>query len=318
MLSNCIIGIDWGTTYLRAYLCEIDSSSKSKLLAKKTDRGVSKKILSFEETLFNCIEPWLALYGKIPIILSGQIGSSIGWHEAAYLPCPINPNEIRSELFSFVARGYNISIVPGISCQIDSEYYDVMRGEELQILGWLQLNPKHAKGRYLLCLPGTHTKWVLLNDGKIQLFKTAMTGELFDLLSNQSILIQKQNTPFNKYVFLSGATKTLNSELDEFSHSLFSVRSMQLFSQLEKTDAQSYLSGFLIGSDVRAALNAKQWNISDFDSIEVVGAPHLSDCFSHALAIKGIECTVYDVEKVTLLGFVSLFVNQSNADCIKY
>ena len=120
------------------------------------------------------------------------------------------------------------------------------------------------------------------------------------------ILIQKNGSDFNLEVFFSGANKTLNSELGEFSHSLFSVRSQQLFSQLHEFDAASYLSGFLIGSDVRAAMNAVQWDINSFDKVEIIGAAHLSECFSHVLSIKQIQTKVHDVEKVTLLGFSSL------------
>lgn len=306
MFKNYIIGVDWGTTHLRAYLCEIATSGDINLIAVEKGLGVSKQTSSFESTLFDCIDPWLKLYGKLPIYLCGQIGSSIGWHEAPYLPCPINPYKIKYDFLSFTARGFKVSIVPGISCCLNNDEFDVMRGEELQILGWLKLNPNHLKGRYLLCLPGTHTKWVLLVDSEIQLFKTAMTGELFDLLTTQSILIQKNGSNFNQDAFLSGANKTINSEQGAFSHSLFSVRSKQLFSQLSEHAACSYLSGFLIGCDIRAAMNASQWNMESFDSIEIIGAPHLSDCFSKVLSIKNIKSTVHNVEKITLLGFSGL------------
>lgn len=306
MFKNYIIGIDWGTTHLRAYLCDISTSGDTHLIAVEKGLGVSKQLLSFEDSLFDCIDPWLKLYGKLPIYLCGQIGSSIGWHEAPYLPCPINPHKIKNDFLSFIVRGHKVSIIPGISCCLGENDFDVMRGEELQILGWLKLNPTHQKGQYLLCLPGTHTKWVLLVDGEIQLFKTAMTGELFDLLSTQSILIQKNGSSFNLDSFLNGANKTLNSELGAFSHSLFSVRSKQLFSKLNENNAASYLSGFLIGSDVRAAINALQWNMQNFQSIEIIGAPHLSDCFAQVLSLKNIKSRVHNVEKITLLGFSGL------------
>jgi len=306
MFKNYMIGVDWGTTHLRAYLCEISTSGDIHLIKVEKGLGVSKQTLSFEDSLFDCIDPWLKLYGKLPIYLCGQIGSSIGWHEAPYLPCPINPYKIKNDFLSFTVREYKVSIVPGISCCLGENDFDVMRGEELQILGWLKLNPKHLTGRYLLCLPGTHTKWVLLVDGEIQLFKTAMTGELFDLLSTKSILIQEKGSDFNLDAFVNGANKTLNSELGVFSHSLFSVRSKQLFAQLAGHEASSYLSGFLIGCDVRAAMNAEQWNIENFENIEIIGAPHLSDCFAHVLSLKGIKSRVHDVEKITLLGFSGL------------
>ncbi|MFT5712071.1 MAG: 2-dehydro-3-deoxygalactonokinase [Glaciecola sp.] len=306
------IAVDWGTSRLRAFLCKVKTDGSLKLVTRSVGLGVSKSALSFEETLMECISPWEFEYGKLPVLMAGQIGSSIGWKETPYLASPISPQELAKSCVNFECNGYNITVIPGLSCKLENTNYDCMRGEELQILGWLQLAEQNQVGRHLVCLPGTHTKWVLVEDGKIKLFKTALTGELFDLIVNHSVLIQEKATVFNQEAFNSGAVFTLNSETGSLIHGLFSVRSRQLFGQLSADEATSYLSGLLIGSDVRAAINATEWNLTKMDKVSVIGAPHLSSCFSSVLNSQLIATEICQVTTTTLLGFNSVFqsINQ--------
>ncbi len=310
-----VIVVDWGTSYLRAYLCEVLVNGDLALIDKRLALGVVKCDNKFEQEIFSCIEPWLISFGNLAVVLSGQIGSSIGWQETRYLPCPVAPTEVSKACLSFISRGIEFSIVPGVSCHVDDDNYDVMRGEELQILGWLSAEPCHQQGQHLICLPGTHTKWVLVDDGEIVLFKTAMTGELFDLLNNQSVLIQEPSEEFDLQAFVKGAKSTLESELGSFSHGVFSVRTKQLFGQLSQQQASSYLSGLLIGSDVRAAINASHWNIYSLAKIAIIGAPHLGECFAKTLALQGVKSQKYNVEKMTLFGFSS--INKNISDKLK-
>ena len=310
--SSYFIAVDWGTSRLRAFLCRIREDGSLKLVTRTAGLGVSKSPLSFEDTLMQSIAPWEFEYGKLPILMSGQIGSSIGWKETPYLPCPISPQKLAKSCINFTCNGYEISIVPGLSCQLENDNYDCMRGEELQILGWLQLDPANRVGRHLLCLPGTHTKWVLVEDGKIKLFKTALTGELFDLIVNHSVLIQSKGPEFNlaafdQEAFDKGAAFTLKSEQGSFMHGLFSVRSKQLFGQLSPEEATSYLSGLLIGSDIRAAVNATEWCLGSVDLVSIIGAPHLSRSFARVLASQNIKSDICKVTATTLLGFNSLY-----------
>jgi len=316
--ASHFIAVDWGTTRLRAFLCSIKPDGSLTLVTRSAGLGVSKSPLSFEDTLMQCISPWEFEHGKLPVLMSGQIGSSIGWKETAYLPCPISPQELAKSCVHFNCNGYDISVIPGLSCQLENDNYDCMRGEELQILGWLQLAEENQKGRHLVCLPGTHTKWVLVEDGKIKLFKTALTGELFDLIANHSVLIQEKSKLFNQEAFDCGAAFTLNSEMGSFMHGLFSVRSRQLFGQLGKDEATSYLSGLLIGSDIRAAMNATEWDLTKIDKVSIIGAPHLSRCFSRVLESQSLKTEICKVTATTLLGFNSVFqstnhLNKQNA-----
>nr|WP_297349944.1 2-dehydro-3-deoxygalactonokinase [uncultured Glaciecola sp.] len=306
------IAVDWGTSRLRAFLCNVKTDGSLKLVTRSAGLGVSKSALSFEETLMECISPWEFEYGKLPVLMAGQIGSSIGWKETPYLASPISPQELAKSCVNFQCNGYDINVIPGLSCKLENNNYDCMRGEELQILGWLQLAEHNQIGQHLVCLPGTHTKWVLVEDGKIKLFKTALTGELFDLIANHSVLIQEKATVFNQEAFNSGAVFTLNSETGSLIHGLFSVRSRQLFGQLNADEATSYLSGLLIGSDVRAAMNATEWSLTKMDKVSVIGAPHLSSCFASVLNSQLIATEICQVTTTTLLGFNSVFqsINQ--------
>ena len=308
--NNYIIAVDWGTSHLRAYLCKVNSDSTLTLSDKVTGLGVSKIETSFEQTLLDSIAPWVALHGKVPIIMIGQIGSSIGWEETEYIPCPATLKDIKPKCIQFSCEEHQVTIVPGLSCHLPNNNYDVMRGEELQVLGWLHQNPENFLGTHLICLPGTHTKWVLVKDGKIELFKTAMTGELFDLLTNHSILIQEEDKNFDLDSFHEGADFTLKSELGSFTHGLFSVRSKQLFNELNNSQAFSYLSGLLIGSDVRAAMNAEEWQLDNIGDVSIIGATHLSELFSQVLKSHHINTKKYKVSDMTLSGF-NAFYKQS-------
>lgn len=330
MINSRYIAVDWGTSHLRAYLCQMHVDHKVQvdqqvqlnqhtphdlqvlIQDKVTGPGVGKRTTDFAQTLQQVIAPWLAEFGNLPVLMAGQIGSSIGWHETAYLPCPILPEEILGTGFQFSSGEQQVTIMPGLCCRLASQQFDVMRGEELQILGFLQLNPQFRQGEHLLCLPGTHTKWVLLRDGVIEYFKTAMTGELFDLLSRQSVLIQQPCPPeqVDWAAFSQGSQFTLMADAGNLVHGLFSVRTRQLFGGENGAQACSYLSGMLIGSDVRAALHATDWQLNADTSVVVIGGYPLLDCFSKVLQTVGIEVTMADVTDCTLRGFATEFMFQ--------
>lgn len=323
MSDSRYIAVDWGTSHLRAYLCQVLPDQQVALQGKVTGPGVGKRTTEFAQTLQQAIAPWLSEFGHLPVLLAGQIGSSIGWHETAYLPCPILPEQILGTGVKFRCAELQLTILPGLCCRLASQQFDVMRGEELQILGFLQLQPQYRQGEHLLCLPGTHTKWVLLRDGVIEYFKTAMTGELFDLLSRQSVLIQQPCPPeqLDWAAFSQGADFTLTADAGNLVHGLFSVRTRQLFGGETGAQACSYLSGMLIGSDVRAALHATDWQLNSDTSVVVIGGYPLLDCFSKVLQAVGIEPTLADVTTCTLRGFATEFLfqqqhlQQRNAAC---
>ncbi|MEW6997775.1 2-dehydro-3-deoxygalactonokinase [Colwelliaceae bacterium BS250] len=302
-----VIVADWGSSHLRAYLCQRNVQNTLTVIESTKGEGVTKVDKQFEQHLMQVLSPWRQKYGQLPILLSGQVGSTVGWKEATYLPCPVSPAKLAAACLSFQCQGHEIYILPGLSCEIPDKHPDVMRGEELQIFGLQLQDAKYQQGRHLICLPGTHTKWALVENGEIQIFKTAMTGELYDLLTTHSVLIQKKTENFDLDAFKLGVDKATHSSVGCFSHNIFSVRTKQLFGQLSQENACSYLSGLLIGSDVHAAIDAHEWNISEFTEVTIVGSNHLSSCFAIALTIQGVKANVADEAAVAIAGYSGVY-----------
>lgn len=169
----------------------------------------------------------------MPIIISGMAGSTIGWREAPYLRCPVDISQIAEGRLAFEARGLEISIVAGLQTVNPLGAADVMRGEELQLLGWLQDDGTDSEQARLIALPGTHNKWALLSKDRIETFVTALTGELFALLKNHSVLITDRNTSeFDEEVFLQGVAAIERLGDAHLLHALFSTRSRQVLGDL--------------------------------------------------------------------------------------
>ncbi|WOT05029.1 2-dehydro-3-deoxygalactonokinase [Shewanella youngdeokensis] len=304
-VATHFIAIDWGTSHLRAYLCLVSAYQPVQVIERVNNFGVKKIQSDFKTTLLESITPWIEQHGVLDILMIGQIGSSIGWKETQYLPCPVAPSSVISAGVNFVCNGNPITIFPGLSCQTLNGLFDAMRGEEMQLLGWLNLNPLHQQGRHLICMPGTHTKWVLIENGIVQVFKTALTGELYDLLSNHSVLIQQTTSKaeFDFDAFNQGAQFIIDSDIDNFSHGLFSVRSEQLFGDTSAKQAHCYLSGLLIAHDVKAALQAKEWDLSTLPPVTIIGSNHLSQCFAKVLNYCQISTKLSSAYEATLTGF---------------
>ncbi|HKE44443.1 MAG TPA: 2-dehydro-3-deoxygalactonokinase, partial [Steroidobacteraceae bacterium] len=168
-----LVAGDWGTSHLRLTLCDATGS----VLDTASGPGASEARGRFAEIFDSLIAGWTREHGELRALLSGMVGSSFGWISAPYLPCPVSTDTLAGACA--VLREGSVRIIPGVSCRNRLDAPDFMRGEETQILGALQLNPSLRKGRHLLCLPGTHTKWVLIANGSLLDFITATTGELF-------------------------------------------------------------------------------------------------------------------------------------------
>lgn len=302
----CYIAIDWGTSRLKAYLCSVQAHKNVEVLDEIQAAGVQKNHKDFAATFRDITQHWREEYGLLPVYMGGQIGSSIGWKQSPYVACPVAPVDIVTGQVEFECEGQTINIIPGVSCQHANGHFDVMRSEEIQVLGWLEASASHRNGTYLICLPGTHTKWILVQDGIIQMFKTAMTGELFDLLTHSSILIQAPSDIFSSEAFDLGSKFTLASASGSLIHGLFSVRTKQLFDELNADEANSYLSGLLIGSDVRAALYANEWKIESVDEVIIIGESHISDLFERVIHTQSKCVKCFHGKQATVLGFAAI------------
>lgn len=282
------IAVDWGTTNRRAY--RIDSSGVC-----QDEFEDSKGVLSIDRTAFpGAVTEIRERLGNHPMLLAGMIGSNRGWKEAPYVPCPAGLDDLAGKL---VWAGEREAIVPGVSYVGDNRA-DVMRGEEVQLLGAV------ASGLVdpdvLVCHPGTHNKWTQLGGGAIKSFRTVMTGELFSLLKDHSILsdLLTGEVAAND-TFRSAARYALRN--DTLPADLFAVRARVLLGQAEKKDAASYTIGLLIGTDVRIGLSQ-----SSAADIVVIGRSDLTRLYAAAIAEAGRRATELDGEKCFRSGIVEI------------
>lgn len=299
--DSLFIAGDWGTSNLRLYLCKyIDSGST--ILETRYGPGISEINEDFEAKFFNLTEDWLNNHGSVPVILSGMIGSNIGWKEAPYLLCPISSTDISAGRVSFNARDIEFSILAGLRTNNPLGLPDVMRGEELQLLGWLRVNQKTNNTQpHLFALPGTHNKWVLSDKGRIENFLTGFTGELFAILKRNSILIRDDSAiSFDKAAFMQGVMAAGEAQL---VHTLFSTRSKQVLGEIANKDGLSYLSGLIAASDVRGALDI----FGNDAPITIIGEAMLSEQYALVLGHFGIQADSCNPAEIAIAGFETIY-----------
>jgi 2-dehydro-3-deoxygalactonokinase len=284
--SEGLIAVDWGTTNRRGYLLGEDG----KLLDEAED---DKGILAVEAGGFPAAVAELReRLGDLPILLGGMIGSNRGWIEAPYVPCPAGGDELAAHIIW--AEEGRTAIVPGLSF-LNDRRADVMRGEEVQIFGALAAGTIAPDS--LVCHPGTHNKWVTLESGRVTRFRTVMTGELFSLLKEHSILSDLLQADVDAGpAFEQGVLHGLSDE--DVTAELFSVRARVLLDRAERGDAASYTSGLLIGTDLRTGLR----HAVEGDEIAVMGRPELTRLYASALKAAGYPAREVDGEESFLAG----------------
>lgn len=231
--------------------------------------------------------------GDHPMILAGMVGSTVGWQVAPYVPVAAGVDDLIGGLLRMDPRTV---IVPGVSV-IEGRRADVMRGEEVQLLGAVAVG--FAPPDALLAQPGTHCKWATMRDGRIADFTTAMTGEVFALLRKHSILAAQLASPVEaNAAFLEGVEDAGRGAL---LSDLFQVRAATLMGRRPEADAASYCSGLLIGSDVAAQLAA-----SEHTSVYLLADPPLSTLYSAAIEARGGTAHIVDSHAAFVAGIVQL------------
>jgi 2-dehydro-3-deoxygalactonokinase len=262
-----VIAVDWGTSSLRVY--RLDSSGRI-LQTRASDHGILGVAPGqFPRVLDEQIGDW----NETPIVMSGMVGSRQGWKEAPYVQCPAGFDEIAARLVEVREDAW---IVPGLSCRDSAGVPDVMRGEETQILGC------GVEG--ILCLPGTHSKWAEVRNGRIERFSTFMTGEVYAVLRQHSILgrMMEEGKP-DAGAFADGVKRS--GEAGGTLHHLFGVRTRGLMGELGATASTSYLSGILIGHELRAQ-GAREFS--------VLGTAELASLYQRAAALLGMNARLLD------------------------
>lgn len=242
-----MIAIDWGSTRLRAYRLDADGNV---IARERNDHGVLACNGDFAEVLAAVVAPW----DDADIMLSGMIGSRGGWHEQPYVDCPAGIAELGDAIAlvqSPELPARRLWFVPGVADHAAPDAPDVMRGEETQVCALLELL---QHGTHVLCLPGTHSKWITVRDGRIASISTAMTGETYAVLRQHSVLgklMDKDEARFDTHAFDAGLRRS--ADASGLLHHLFGVRTLGLFNQWSAAALPSYLSGLLIGHEVRAS-----------------------------------------------------------------
>ena len=270
-----MIGVDWGISSFRAY--RVDPQGKI-LDRRSAPRGILTVAADgFSAVLAEEVGAWLDQEPGA-IFMSGMIGSRQGWLEVPYVECPATPDAIGRACGKIDwEQGRRVYIAPGVSCRDAAGVPDVMRGEETQILGALG----ELGGDAVVCLPGTHSKYVRVRDGRILDFTTHMTGEVFSVLWRHSILgrLSDTETVDDEVAFDAGVDRSAAGQ--GLLHHLFGVRTRGLFREIPATGLASYLSGLLIGHEIRAAAPAAR--------VSVIGDAKLARLYGRALARCGVE-----------------------------
>ena len=285
-----LIGLDWGTSSLRAYRV----GSSGILERRALDAGILKVADGdFAAVLATAVGDWLAAEPDVPLVAAGMIGSRQGWREVPYVPCPAGLDELATGLVTVAARnGRVVHLVPGLLRPAAGDAFpDVMRGEETQIMGALAAGMTVAPSCYVL--PGTHSKWAWCDGGRIERFATYMTGEVYDVLVGHSILGRLMaGSTADQAAFHQGlarARRSADTKPGRLLHDLFSVRTLGLTSGLEATGLASYLSGLLLGAEVLAAVGE-----SGVGSVAILGSSILAPLYAEVLRSIGVQATVGD------------------------
>lgn len=285
-----VIAIDWGTSNLRLWVL----SHQGDILAHKTsDQGMSQLCQADYPVVFEGLIADLSLPDKLPVLICGMAGAASGWQEAGYAPVPIHLSELASHVTKIEGQARDVRIIKGLSYQ-DQAMADVMRGEETLLYG-LSLKGIAAE---LICLPGTHAKWVHMQEGQVTHFATTMTGELFTLLSTQSVLSSAlgniTSDDDHKKAFYKGLND-IAEQPDSLTKLLFSVRAKGLLSKGSLQASTAYLSGLLIGSEIISNKATKQ-------SVALVSSGKMANLYKDAFAHFKIATHLIDAQEVAIAG----------------
>lgn len=271
-----MIAVDWGTSSFRAY--RLDASG-----AVLEQRNAAAGLLACQGRFEPMLAQQLAGWDDALILMAGMIGSRNGWREVPYVPCPASLDEIAAGMLLVAADslpGRRIFIAPGLSQRAQASAPEVMRGEETQLIGLF--DELAGDGPHTVCLPGTHSKWATVGAGRITGFHTAMTGELYAVLKQHSLLgaLMNHDAGDDTSAFELGLRTSLDA--GGLLNHLFSVRTRGLFGELSAAQLPSYLSGLLIGDEMNGLLAGAR-------HVHLIGSEALVQRYRQALAGRGVE-----------------------------
>lgn len=281
---------DWGTSRLRLFLLE-----NGEIADSREGQGIGALTAAPADTLAELIAPWMDATQPMDVLLSGMIGSRNGLFEVPYATLPVNCAAWSRTACSTRMRGMNITIAAGLRGSGQDGAPDVMRGEETQIFGAMRVDAALGAGSHLFVLPGTHSKWVEVENGAVVRFRTALTGEVYALLRDHSILLKAGGVDGNADAdadadvgFIAGV-KRCTHLAEGLLAALFEARTAQLLQDRSRAWASGFLSGLLIGYEV-ASLSAAY----PARRVRIIGDTNLASLYRRVFADRGVETRALD------------------------
>ncbi|MBR9912750.1 MAG: 2-dehydro-3-deoxygalactonokinase [Gammaproteobacteria bacterium] len=312
--APALICVDWGSSNFRAFLLDGEGNLLDSIRAQQGMLTLRQE--QFETTLLGLIAPWLEGQ-SLPVLMAGMVGSAQGWRDAGYVDCPVTLDRLAAQLcWVSNGAGLKIGIVPGIRARSQFEQADVMRGEEVQVFGALRLLQKVAserellsRGEALFCLPGTHCKWASIagpaEQAQILTFTTQMTGELYSLLRQHSILgrlisadAAEQDDNFS--AFDRGVARSRAG--GGLLHHLFSARTEVLSGTLSGAEIGSYMSGMLLGHEIKEMLAT----LTQTATVYLVGSDSLNTRYRRVLEHAGVNVCPVNGDQAAWQGMLSI------------
>jgi len=291
MIKPAWIAADWGTTNLRVWAMSADGDV---LATAQSDQGMGKLVPdAFEGALLELVQDWLS--APTTVIACGMVGARQGWVEAAYEAVPSKP---LGDVFTQAHTDHphlDVRIIPGMK---QAKPADVMRGEETQIAGFLARN-KNWDG--VICLPGTHTKWVHISADEVVSFQTVMTGDLFAAICGHTVLRHSVDAGWDDAGFAQGLDDAI-SRPERLAARLFALRAEGLLDGLPNAVARARLSGLLIGAELAAT---KPYWLGQ--QVAVIGQGSLAKLYINALASVSVPATQVQNDAVTLAGLTAAY-----------
>lgn len=292
--TPALLALDWGTSSLRAFLLDgaanvLESRHGTAGIQNLPEPGEA----GFRAAFAAIAGDWLAVHPALPVVAGGMVGSAQGWREAGYVACPAGLDRLAAQgvwVDCGPQPGRRMLIAPGLIHRPADGAPDVMRGEEIQLLGALAAHPDWAT-RACMVLPGTHSKWVEIRDGRVERFATYMTGELFAVLARHSILgrlmPEQAATPeAAAAAFAQGVAAARTAAPGDLGHQLFAVRTLGLTGRLAPATLRDYLSGLLIGHELVSGLAARRPEAAM--PLVLIGDPALCRHYAVALDLAGV------------------------------
>ena len=272
-----MIAINWGTSNFRAYKLDAAGNVEAERSSARGAVGVPSG--KFLDALMTEVGDWVR-DGERKVLMSGMVGARNGWKEALYVSVPATFDQVVDGVIRLEVKSLDARIVPGLIGADECGVPEVMRGEETEIFGCNGAIASHTH----LCLPGTHTKWVRMQNGRIAAFSTSMTGDLYKAIRESTILRTcTQQEPKDNDAFLLGVARS--KQEGELAHHLFGVRTLVLTGAMQESSASSYLSGLMIGHEVNAMTQKGE-------SIHLIGDPALCSLYAKAMRKSRVNSSV--------------------------